>query len=542
MDISTEVDHMKDDDVDLISTYNHEKDKTTEFIPHQNFNKSSISLKCSTTKKQRDNEKQRSVTFSGNRSTYQRKYFKPPAVKKKSAPTISLRMSNPSAEVVLRERKVEIKDLESQVVYLQSQIKELKAENRTLVDLQNRQEKELRKFKEGVADIPSLLRSHKDELKAVESSACSLRRELRDCQKELKVKSDIILRKDQHLDKLHLTLKRNEKNLQEHCTKNKELKTENKRLEDESKKLLVENEELKSKNERNQRKIQQMTSKVLNLEETLGTSEHHEALLKEELSKLQKKLDETVENENPIKNSVQILKLTSGTQTDSCETVNASCMAIDTAVESPEVISQQVSIGVQVYEEDAMFLKSGEPHVMEAANSVENILVDEVKSCQLTTSKEYNTAIEAFSFIYQNSEPTLDKPTTRVRKAMYHKPLYPAASFSSDRLRESSSFIAPKDYIDMNSFSPSKNYQFLTKDASKKTAKKPNKLRDSSLERNFKETVVVTKKGIQSDCKPRTIDFNNSGAYFKHNRNQNNSFSSFTVKQNSDILDWLDST
>lgn len=51
-------------------------------------------------------------------------------------------------------------------------------ENKTLLDIQSRQEKELRKFKGGVADIPALLRSHKDEIKASESTVASLRREL----------------------------------------------------------------------------------------------------------------------------------------------------------------------------------------------------------------------------------------------------------------------------------------------------------------------------------------------------------------------------
>ncbi|KFM67250.1 hypothetical protein X975_20911, partial [Stegodyphus mimosarum] len=80
--------------------------------------------------------------------------------------------------MVLFERKVEIKDLESQVAYLQNQLKDLKLENKTLSDVQVRQEKELRKFKEGVADIPALLKSHKEEVKVLESNINTLRKEL----------------------------------------------------------------------------------------------------------------------------------------------------------------------------------------------------------------------------------------------------------------------------------------------------------------------------------------------------------------------------
>lgn len=52
-------------------------------------------------------------------------------------------------------------------------------ENKTLHDVQSRQQRELKKFKEGVADIPSLLRCHKQETKALESTIFTLRKELK---------------------------------------------------------------------------------------------------------------------------------------------------------------------------------------------------------------------------------------------------------------------------------------------------------------------------------------------------------------------------
>ncbi|GFW85565.1 lebercilin domain-containing protein [Trichonephila clavipes] len=427
MDISTEVNKI----IDLIESQNaQERDRSVESTSLQDTDKSNIELKCPVLKKSRDMEKPKNASTVGNRCTYQRKYCRPPPAKKKPAPTVSIRMSNPSAEVVLRERKVEIKDLESQVAYLQNQIKDLKAENKTLLDVQNRQEKELRKFKEGVADIPALLRSHKDEIKAVESSVYSLRRELRECQKELKVKCDIVLRKDQQLDKLHHTLKRNEKSVLDLNSKNKELKSDNKKLEDESKKVLIENEELKSKNERMQKKIQQMTTTLLNLEETLGTSEHNKTQLKEDLNKLQKKYEEVLESESNLRKSLEISKITTSSQTEPLETVNVSCTTLVTSL--PEETSQKISVGVQVGEDLVYQKGSISDELGERMNFDKISFVDEEENCESKPSKELNTAMEAFPFSFSCTQFNNSKNNSQIHKTMFLKPLHSSPSLSKE--------------------------------------------------------------------------------------------------------------
>lgn len=115
-----------------------------------------------------------------NKSSYSNKMTKHPLSKKRFVPA-SNHLTNASAKVVLFERNVEIKELESKVKYLQNKIKELETEKKTLQSVQSRQERELKKFKEGVADIPSLLRSHKEEIKVYESTISNIRRELRNC-------------------------------------------------------------------------------------------------------------------------------------------------------------------------------------------------------------------------------------------------------------------------------------------------------------------------------------------------------------------------
>ncbi|GFT42316.1 lebercilin domain-containing protein [Nephila pilipes] len=506
------------------------RDGSIELTSVQNTDKSNFELKCPVIKKSRDIEKPKNVSAVGNRCTYPRKYCKPPPTKKKPA---SIRMSNPSAEVVLRERKVEIKDLESQVVYLQNQIKDLKAENKTLLDVQNRQEKELRKFKEGVADIPALLKSHKDEIKAVESSAYSLRRELRECQKELKVKCDIVLRKDQQLDKFHHVLKRNEKSLHELNIKNKELKTDNKKLEDESKKLLIENEEFKSKNERMQKKIQQMTSTVLNLEETVGTAEHNKIQLKEDLSKLQKKYDEALENETNLRKSSEISKLTTSSQTEPLEVVNVSCMTLDTNLPD-EISSQQISIGLQV--EDPVHQKCDMSDLVERLNSDKISFVDEEENCDSMPSRDYNTAIDAFPFSFSCTKFNSNKTNSRIQKTMFLKPMHSSTSLSKE-MNEKQGLSYSEQAVSGQLSTPPRNFLFHSKDSSKKLLKKFNKLENSSF-----DNCLITENSFQEHLKKKPFNYN-STFYKNHldSKSHSNLFSIHSVKPNCNVPEWLGS-
>ncbi|XP_054715373.1 uncharacterized protein LOC129224852 [Uloborus diversus] len=56
---------------------------------------------------------------------------------------------------------------------------ELKMENKTLVDIQARQDREIRKYETGIADIPSLMKDHKEEKKVLELNLSSLKNELK---------------------------------------------------------------------------------------------------------------------------------------------------------------------------------------------------------------------------------------------------------------------------------------------------------------------------------------------------------------------------
>ncbi|GBM07200.1 hypothetical protein AVEN_15439-1 [Araneus ventricosus] len=432
MDIGSEVNHINDKDV--IHNLKEEKSKFVEFPSEENASKKGNDPKSLSTKKPREADKHKNISSVCNRPMYQRKYFRPPPpLKRKPAPAVSIRMSNPSAKIVLQERQVEIKDLESQVVYLQNQIKELKAENRTLLDVQNRQTKELKKYCGGITDIPALIRSHNDEIKAIQSNASAIRKELRVCQSDLKSKGESILRKDQELNKLKLALKNSEQNLQEMTIGNRKLNRENKKLEDETKKLVNENEELKSKTEKMQKTIQQLTNKMLDLEETLSTAESHKNQLKGDLKELQSKYEEALENEITFKKSLDVPKVVSTTQTEKVETVHVAIMTLEISEEPELLSSEKVSIGVQASQDEinpqctSMELKETE---------IIGNNVDEGECCRSAASRDKFTALDIYPDIFCQKESTNSKPPSQARRTGFRKPMYSALSLSQEMPKE----------------------------------------------------------------------------------------------------------
>ncbi|CAL1288848.1 unnamed protein product [Larinioides sclopetarius] len=440
MDIGSEVNHVNDKDE--IQNLKEEKCKSAEFPSEQNASKKRNDPKNLPMKKPKDADKHnKNISSVCNRSMYQRKYFRPPPpIKRKPAPAVSIRMSNPSAKIVLQERQVEIKDLESQVVYLQNQIK-------------NRQTKELKKYCGGVTDIPALIRSHNDEIKAIQSNANAIRKELRLCQSDLKSKSELILRKDQELNKIKLVVKNCEQNVQEMTVGSRKLSRENKKLEDETKKLLIENDELKCKTEKMQKTIQQLTNKMLNLEETLSTFESHKKQLEDDLKDLQGKYEEALENEVTFKKSLDVPKVMSMTQTEKVETAHVAVMTLEISEEPELLSSKKVSVGVQASPDQispwftSMELKETE-------------IIDEGECCHSSASKDQFTALDIYPDIFCLKETTngSSKPPSQARRTGFRKPMYSTSSLSQEMPKETSEVKKTN-----RDFSPFSAYEMLKK-------------------------------------------------------------------------------
>ncbi|KAG8200097.1 hypothetical protein JTE90_001953 [Oedothorax gibbosus] len=334
---------------DLLLSPVPEVDESRMFSP-QNAQTSCFSLKFPEGTKSRDCGKKNSLT-AGYGSVYLNKIAGTP-IKRKPFPVCV--HSNSSAEAVLRERKVEIKDLECEVSYLKKRIKEMNIENKTLLDIQSRQEKELKKLKSGVADIPALLRSHKEEIKASEAVVTSLRRELLDCQKDLKTRSDIVVRKDHQLDKLNITIQKFDKQLREIKLQNKQLKEENKKVEQENKKLKGGNGELKSANEVLKKKEQDSTDEMLKVQAKLDIAMHAKYILEREMCKLQKKYETSLQKEIELGKSLEITTETVHTQTDVKELVSKECMALP----SNDVLKITDESSLQILKEDVQLLNT----------------------------------------------------------------------------------------------------------------------------------------------------------------------------------------
>ncbi|XP_035229376.1 uncharacterized protein LOC118201385 isoform X2 [Stegodyphus dumicola] len=401
-----------------------------------------------------------------NKSIYQSKYFKPQVVKRKSAP-VCVRLSNSSAEMVLFERKVEIKDLESQVVYLQNQLKCLKLENKTLSDVQVRQEKELRKFKEGVADIPALLKSHKEEVKVLESNINTLRKELKDCQKELKSRNEIVLKKDQQFDKLNVTFKRNEKALREANRENKEIKSEKIKLDDENKRLIAENEELKFKNEQEHKKTQKMTNVILKLEENLSNENCLKEQLKDNLNKLQKKYEELSQNEVVMK-ALQCVQVSVGTQTD----IEKVPVFFDKQTSPSKYENLNVYYISALDEEQNNGLKS-----ISTQNVKGNINFIMLKNASIQTDGCMNiqnlSNYQYEEFSCSSNDSSSHKTNRRMRTGFAFTPLKPLQSFSTKNNREDITevFFPLSDVYDINKpLSSSNNIYLQAEDLNDKNA------------------------------------------------------------------------
>ncbi|GFS32272.1 hypothetical protein TNIN_44301 [Trichonephila inaurata madagascariensis] len=483
MDISTEVNKI----IDLIESQNaQERDRSVESTSLQSTDKSNIELKCPVMKKSRDMEKPKNASTVGKKILKSMEKTRAPPAKKKPAPTVS-------------------------------------TECKTLPGFFHRTGKlRLRIWEKG------FLTFSKNKIKFYISNS-------RECQKELKVKCDIVLRKDQQLDKLHHTLKRNEKSVQDLNSKNKELKSDNKKLEDESKKVLIENEELKSKNERMQKKIQQMTTTLLNLEETLGTTEHNKTQLKEDLNKLQKKYEEVLESETNLRKSLEISKITTSSQTEPLETVNVSCTTLVTSL--PEETSQKISVGVQVKEDQVYQKDSISEELGERMNFDKISFNDEEENCESKPSKELSTAMEAFPFSFSCTQFNNSKNNSQIHKTMFLKPLHSSPSLSKEA-NEKQVFLFSKQTVNRKHLTPPANFLYHSKDSSKKLLQKFNVLEESSFENN-----LSSRKTFQEDIRKKPFDLNNSTWHKNHfdNKTHNNLFSNQAFKPNYDVQEWLGS-
>ncbi|KAF8773257.1 hypothetical protein HNY73_015931 [Argiope bruennichi] len=401
-------------------------------------------------------------------------------------------------------------------------LEELKAENRTLLDVQNRQTKELKKYCGGITDIPALIRSHNDEIKAVQSNANAIRKELRVCQNDLKSKSESLLRKDQELNKLKHALKNSEQNVQEMTVGNRKLSRENKKFEDEAKKLLNENEELKCKIEKMQKSIQQVTDKMLNLEQTLSTTEQYKNQLKEDFKELQNKYEEALEKQTTFKKSLEVPKVMSTTQTEKVETVHVSIMTLEMSKEPELLASEKVSVGIQA-SQDQIYMHSISTELKET-DSIGNYS-NEKECCHSSTSKEQFTAVDAYPDIFYQKESINNKPTSQARRIGFRKPKYSTSSLSHEIFKDISeatksdkdSTPLPAHELPKRSLGsvydkrsiPSSNhlspYTFFTKEPLNKS----NIVMDSSLNTGF-------------DARKDVED--NFSFYFKESTSKNNSF------------------
>ncbi|XP_042913917.1 lebercilin isoform X3 [Parasteatoda tepidariorum] len=235
----------------------------------------------------------------GNKHASYYQYCKPPPQRKKT--TEGFRMQNATAEEIFQTQKINIKSLENKVAELGKQIKELKLENKNLCKTNILQEKELKKTSESSCGISSLMRSYKEEIRAIQSKASTLQDQLRITENNLKTQEKSVARKNQQIEKLTTAKRQNERLIKELTLENKELKSEKEKVVNESKELLELNNEFKLKNEELQQIVELMECKVSTLKDSLESAENNKSQMEENLNKLQKsynELEQNVDGEN----------------------------------------------------------------------------------------------------------------------------------------------------------------------------------------------------------------------------------------------------
>ncbi|XP_020999990.2 lebercilin isoform X2 [Parasteatoda tepidariorum] len=263
----------------------------------------------------------------GNKHASYYQYCKPPPQRKKT--TEGFRMQNATAEEIFQTQKINIKSLENKVAELGKQIKELKLENKNLCKTNILQEKELKKTSESSCGISSLMRSYKEEIRAIQSKASTLQDQLRITENNLKTQEKSVARKNQQIEKLTTAKRQNERLIKELTLENKELKSEKEKVVNESKELLELNNEFKLKNEELQQIVELMECKVSTLKDSLESAENNKSQMEENLNKLQKSYNELEQNFSLPKSCPTLV--VAETQTDCITSKINSCSASDGA-------------------------------------------------------------------------------------------------------------------------------------------------------------------------------------------------------------------
>lgn len=121
--------------------------------------------------------------------------------------------NNPVKQRVMSAKLLKLRQLQSQLNDANYHLAELNRENQTLKTLQKRQDKALSKYENTNADLPRLIHSHEEEIRALSERNKTLRKNVKELSDQLKLKEEELSKVKEQLN--HLERLNREKHLTE---------------------------------------------------------------------------------------------------------------------------------------------------------------------------------------------------------------------------------------------------------------------------------------------------------------------------------------